>query len=761
MKIMQKWKFTTLKHQIAVVVVTMNILVVLFACLACWGILYNAQNNTPASQIKQQVALLANDFRHFIQTNDTLGLQHTLIVLNNDPRIAGCVFKNGHNLFISESAKNRQQIQMINTRQNSLPLDFKSWDINQTIYSDSNATGELYIKLAGTTSPPHFYSWLIITIVICLFTGSLSWVVSQKLSDVIWEPVNRVDRFLDDVCSDNNYSLRLHADLHPQLNRVIAKIHTLLDELKAKDENLSTFQQRFDEQVELKTRELNAANKAKSEFLANTSHELRTPLNVILGFTDLLKDSITDEVQKQYLNNIAISGRNLLGLINDVLDLSKIESEHMQLTAEPVSIRTMLKELAEIHSYPAAQKELKFMLEMDPKLPECVLLDGTRLRQILINLIGNALKFTERGYVKLSVRCEPTTENAVQLFISVEDTGVGIPEDQRERIFSAFVQRDGQDNRKYGGTGLGLTISKKLANLMNGDIFVESKVGKGSTFTVALYDVPVIDAAIEQENQQDNAKSEKRTVNIEFKRATVLVVEDDDATRQLLKEYIANANLNIIEAQNGIEALNKLKVIRPDVILTDIKMPLMDGHQLIRKIRNDDRLKHIPIVVISANALTSEKQQTMALGVDKYLCKPISREAVLDVLVEYLPFREKTIAHVESDAPQQTQQQEMSPALKENIEAANRLIEKLQNGLMDTWEEVSSTMVTTDIREFGQQIKMLGSEHMVTSLHHYGEMLEKYASNFQIEELCEVLKDYPKVVSELQNQLTHQNSDKN
>ncbi len=760
MKIMQKRKLTTLKHQIAIVVVTINFLVVFSACLACWGILYNAQRDTPAEQIKQQVALLANDFRHFIQTNDTLGLQHTLIVLNNDPRIAGCVFKSGHSLFVSQNAKDHQQIQMINMRQSNQPLNFRSWDINQTIYSDSNATGELYIKLAGSAPQPHFYSWLIITVVICLFTGSLSWVISQKLSDVMWDPVKRVDRFLDDVCTSKNYSLRLHANLHPQVNSVVVKIHSLLDELKTSEENLVAFQQRFDEQVALKTRELNAANKAKSEFLANTSHELRTPLNVILGFTELLKDLVTDEVQKQYLNNIAISGRNLLDLINDVLDLSKIESAHMQLSAEPVSIRTLLKELAEIHSYPAAQKELKFMLELDPKLPEYVMLDGARLRQILINLIGNALKFTECGYVKLSTRCEQTKKDAVQLFISVEDTGAGIPEDQKERIFSAFVQRDGQDNRKYGGTGLGLTISKKLANLMNGDIFVDSKIGRGSTFTVALYDVPIVDAVIEQDNQHSKAISNKRAVEIEFKRATVLVVENDDTTRQLLKEYLANTNLNIIEAQNGIEALNKLKVIRPDVILVDIKMPVMDGHQLIRAIRDDERLKHLPIVVVSANALASEKQQTMKLGVDRYLCKPISREELLVVLAEYLPFCEKNIAYIQDDVSQLVQQPVMSTELKENIEASDKLIEKLKNGLMDTWEEVSSTMVTSDICNFGQQIKLLGSEHMITALHQYGEMIEKYASNFQIEELCCVLKDYPKVVSDLQNQLVNYKSEK-
>jgi PAS domain S-box-containing protein len=274
-------------------------------------------------------------------------------------------------------------------------------------------------------------------------------------------------------------------------------VETRTEELKKANEQLQqdiAARTRAEEALKLAKEAAEAAAKVKSEFLANMSHEIRTPLNAILGFTELLQRKITDEQHRAFLSTIASSGNSLLRLINDILDLSKIEAGKLELHYEAVNLHAVFNEIKQIFYWQVRDKGLEFHLDSDPDLPESLLLDEIRLRQILLNLVGNAVKFTERGYIRLSVHTKYTKEDHswLDLIFSVQDTGIGIPEEQRERIFDAFKQRTGQDAAKYGGTGLGLAITKRLVEMMGGEISVESASGRGCTFFIRLKDVAVV-----------------------------------------------------------------------------------------------------------------------------------------------------------------------------------------------------------------------------------------------------------------------------
>jgi len=255
-----------------------------------------------------------------------------------------------------------------------------------------------------------------------------------------------------------------------------------------------------------------AANRAKSEFLANMSHEIRTPLNAIIGFSELLSSLITEKKHKSYLSSIQIAGKTLLTLINDILDLSKIEAERLSIQSEPINPILILTELEQIFAVKIAEKRLEFIVDIDKDLPPTLVLDQTRLRQVLFNLLGNAIKFTEQGYIKLSAHKKRSQENdsrKVDLIIAVADTGIGIPEDQQDIIFESFQQQDGQSTRKYGGTGLGLAITKRLVEMMNGQISVRSQEDQGSEFEITLRDVEVPTTESARDDCIDFNKSQK------------------------------------------------------------------------------------------------------------------------------------------------------------------------------------------------------------------------------------------------------------
>jgi len=379
------------------------------------------------------------------------------------------------------------------------------------------------------------------------------------------------------------------------------------------------------------------ANQAKSEFLANMSHELRTPLNGILGYAQILNRSQSwGEKERKGINIIYQCGSHLLTLINDILDLSKIEARKLELQPQGIHLPSFLQGIAEIIRIRAEQKGIEFVYLPDANLPEGIEADGKRLRQVLINLLGNAVKFTEQGKVKFIVK---QIDNSLQnlkalptnkLSFQISDTGVGISPDSLEKIFLPFEQV-GDEKRHSEGTGLGLAISNNIVNLMGSQIQVTSQLGVGSTFFFEV-EVPL---AIEWQHSAMTTTG-KELVGYEGQPQTVLVVDDKWENRSVIVNLLEPLSFTVIEAENGEDGLNKLTQVKPDLIITDLLMPVMDGYTFLQHIRQSEIFKSIPVIVSSASVSTMDQQQSLDAGGDAFLVKPVEAEELFKLLQKYL-----------------------------------------------------------------------------------------------------------------------------
>ncbi len=375
------------------------------------------------------------------------------------------------------------------------------------------------------------------------------------------------------------------------------------------------------------------ANRSKSEFLANMSHEIRTPMNAILGFTEILQRLETDSKKSHYIDTINSSGKSLLHLINDILDLSRIESGKMELQNHSISIKTLATELDSLFSQKVYDKGLSFEYIFDENIPDVIIIDESRLRQVLINLIGNAVKFTHQGFIKLvikSERIDDASSNRVNLTLTVSDSGIGIPKEQQAIIFSSFSQVKGQKETLYGGTGLGLTITLKVIQLMKGKISVEGDTGVGTSFNVFIPDIEV--GSVIADSSLDNLID---TESITFSPASILIVDDVDYNREILATYLSDWDFQLYFAENGEQAFKKALEIHPDLILLDMKMPVMDGYEAATKLKGLEETETIPIIAVTAFALNQDEEDISQIC-DGYLRKPVQRNELIKKLTKFL-----------------------------------------------------------------------------------------------------------------------------
>ncbi|WP_426485375.1 ATP-binding protein [Flavobacterium sp. 2] len=443
------------------------------------------------------------------------------------------------------------------------------------------------------------------------------------------------DRFKDDPNVTGGFKVRFYAGV-PLTTPDGFNIGTIcaIDHVtKTLDENqrnaLSIVAKHVINQLEVRTKniELAAQKKiaeravlAKDSFLANMSHEIRTPLNAIIGFTDLLAQTELDETQRDYIESVQIAGENLLLIVNDILDLSKMESGNLTIDSEPFNLKKTLKHVYNLLKV-KAHKDVEFNLFLDADMPDMVIGDQGRLNQILVNLIGNALKFTHDGDVTVSVKKVEETEDHYLLRFSVKDTGIGIPEDKLNSIFERFTQAEESTTRRFGGTGLGLNIVKQLIELQKSEIQVKSKEGRGSEFSFVLSykkaDAKVDSVKTISKNDLGNLK--------------ILLCEDNVLNQKLAKSVVQNFGFELDIAENGEEGIELLSKNKYDLVLMDLQMPIKDGYQTTEYIRNEMK-SDIPIIAMTAHSLVGEQERCYKVGMNAYVPKPFKQSVLLKAI---------------------------------------------------------------------------------------------------------------------------------
>jgi CheY-like chemotaxis protein len=533
--------------------------------------------------------------------------------------------------------------------------------------------------------------------------------------------------------------LELNQDLEQRVKERTIKLTNALGKLRQAQVLLIRKNEELEQRVEERTSQLkkakeiaDRANRAKSEFLANMSHEIRTPLNGILGYAQILQLSKTiNEKERKGLNVIQQCGSHLLTLINDILDLSKIEAQKMELVPNNFHFLSFLEGIAEIFGIRAEQKKISFIYQFDPELPSGVRIDDKRLRQILINLLGNAIKFTDRGAVTFKVKLiDRLNNNTVKVHFQIEDTGVGISKEQFAKIFRPFEQV-GDTNSRAQGTGLGLAIAQKILGLMKSRIQLASEPGKGSVFWFDL-DLPVIEIS----DWAQSAKTSQQGTISGFKgnKRRILIVDDRWENRSVMVNLLQPLGFEVIEANNGQEGLNLALKYKPNLVVADLVMPVMDGFEMIRKLRELSEFSEIPIIACSASVFEAEQSQSLAVGANDFLPKPISAESLLAMLQSRLEL--EWIYETEHDE---------TPIVTEASDSTKTISTKIVPPDADLLTQLYAQAKKGDLDAIAEEVNKLERQQEIYKP--FAQEVRRLAESFQVKQLQAFIQQFINPIS--------------
>jgi signal transduction histidine kinase/DNA-binding response OmpR family regulator len=674
--------------------------------LACGGFAIYETIAVRQSKLKEMMLvgdLIAANSAPGLSFNDPQASEETLAALKTSPHvIAATVYdKNGKAFatYLRPGASSTPARPSL-IASDSTVFDRNSLHIVRGIYVGSRRIGTVYLERDVSELNSRLVRYGAICFGLLLLAMAFAFLLASRLQRTISGPILALALRAGSIRKSADYSIGNVQGSFEEIELLIKSFDGMLSSIAHRDRELQGHREFLEEEVAARTTEIltvntqlenaklvaemakeaaETANRAKSDFLANMSHEIRTPMNGVIGMTELALDTELTPHQREYLEMVKSSADALMIVINDILDFSKIEAGKLELDPIEFKIRDTIEEAAGMLALLAHEKGLELVIDIQPGLADMLIGDPTRLRQVLFNLLGNAIKFTERGEVTLRVEAMDKAEESVCLHFSVRDTGIGIAPDRQIAVFDAFTQADTSTTRKYGGTGLGLAITSRLVALMGGRMWIESERGQGSVFHFTAMFAPGGAGAIEAAAQLELS---------ELRGLPVLVVDDNETNRRILKELLLSWGLKPTVTDGAYEALATLERAQRfgipfALLLTDLQMPMMDGFGLVERIRQNPALAGATIMMLTSAGQKGERERCAELGVKSYLTKPIRQSAL----------RQAILSAMSSTADQKAQRALVAPpAMREgktglrillaednsvNQALAKRLLEKM------------------------------------------------------------------------------------
>ena len=652
---MAVYRDMSIQRKLAMVILSTTLLALSLACMGFELYERASYRKAMTSELSALAETVGANTTAALAFNDEKSATDMLAALHAERNImAACLYDNHGNIFAEyRRAGLDQAFRMPPVGADGERFEADSVTLFRSIFLDSGKAGSIAIVSDLSALHAKIRQYTGISAVVIALSVLVTFLVSSRLVRLITEPILRLAGIAQKVSDNEDYALRAVSTANDEVGTLIGAFNQMLERIQERDSALQKAKDELELRVAERTQELQSevverkqaesemrrakdvaekASKAKSEFLANMSHEIRTPLNGVMGMTDLALETQLSQEQREYLETVKTSADSLLTVINDILDFSKIEAGKIDLEAVDYDLRECLEGTLKTVALRADEKGLELLCEVAAEVPEVVRGDSTRLRQVVTNLVGNAIKFTDQGEIAVKVQMEGQQGEDCTLHFIVSDTGIGIPKEKQEAIFAPFMQADTSTTRKYGGTGLGLTISTRLVEMMGGRIWVESEAGRGSQFH---FTIVVGMAGVKEIKLGSVAPPEV------LRGVKVLVVDDNRTNRRILEGMLKRWEMLSTSVEDGEEALVQLSAARTagepfGLILTDMHMPKMDGFTLIERIRQRPELATATIMMLTSAGHRGDAARCLELGVAAYLLKPIRqselREAIARVL---------------------------------------------------------------------------------------------------------------------------------